>query len=80
MVDELGNPISDEDSSQLPSIPGATLTGMRTLIGGVRVKSPLPVSGRDGLLSVDEALDKEVPGSIKVVHEFDVHQSVRSYV
>ena len=80
MVDELGNSISDEDSSQLPSIPGATLTGMRTFIGGVRVKSPLPVSGRDGLLSVDEALDKEEPGSIKVVHEFDVHQSVRSYV
>ena len=53
---------------------------MRTLIGGVGMNSPLPLSGRDGLLSFDEVPEKEEPGSIKVVNEFDVHQSVRSYV
>ena len=79
-VDKLGNPTSNDDSSPWPTIPSATLTGMRTLIGGARGKSPLPLSGRDGLLSVDNMPEKEEPGSIKVVDEFEVHQSVTNYV
>ena len=79
-VDELGNPMSNDDSSPWPMIPSATLTGMRTLIGGVRAESPLPLSGRDGLLSVDDMPEKEEPGSIKVVDEFEVHHSVTNYV
>lgn len=72
-VDEFGDPISDEHYS-LPSIPGATLTGMRTMIGGMRL------STRHDLLSVAEGPNEEEPGLIRVVNNFDLHQSVRSYV
>lgn len=79
-VEEFGNPMSNDDSLPWPMVPSATLTGMRTLIGGARGESPLPLSGRDGLLSEDDMPEKEEPGLIKVVDEFDVHESVTNYV
>ena len=78
-VDEFGDPISDEYYS-LPRIPGATLTGMRTMIRGITTRSTHALSTRGDLLSVDEAQKAEEPGSIRVVNDFDMHQSVRSYV
>lgn len=76
-VDEFGDPISDEHYS-LPNIPGATLTGIRTIIGRVTARSTQALSTRGDLHSVNEA--QEEPGLIKVVSDFDAHQSVRSYV
>lgn len=72
-VDEFGDTIPDEHYS-LPSIPGATLTGMRTMIGGTTL------STRHDLLSVDERQKEEEPGVIRVIDDIDIHQSVRSYV
>lgn len=73
-VDQFGDPISDSHYS-LPSIPGATLTGMRTMISRMTARSTQALSTRGDLLSVDEAQKEEEPGSIKVVIDFDV-QSV----
>ena len=78
-VDEFGQTISDEQYS-LPSIPGGTLTGMRTIIGGKTAMSTQALSTRGDLSSVDEAHKEEQPGSIKVTDEISTHQSVRSYV
>ena len=78
-VDEFGDTIQDEHYS-LPSIPGATLTGMRTIIGGKPVRSTQALSTRGHLSSVDEAPKEEDPGLIRVVSDFDMHQSVQSYV
>ncbi|KAL8724605.1 MAG: hypothetical protein Q9166_007852 [cf. Caloplaca sp. 2 TL-2023] len=78
-VDEFGDTIPDEHYS-LPSIPGATLTGMRSIIGRITARSTqaLPTSGNSH--SVDEAGKEEEPGLIRVVNKFDMHQSVRIYV
>lgn len=78
-VDEFGDSISEEHYS-LPSIPGATLTGMRTMIGGVTVRSTQALSTHNDLLSVDEAQKEEEPGLIRVINDFDMHESVKSYV
>ena len=78
-VDEFGDTIPDEHYS-LPGIPGATLTGMRTIIGGKTMNSTQAMSTRGDLISVDEAQKEEEPGLIKVVSDIDMHQSVRSYV
>lgn len=79
-VDEFGDTISEEHYA-LPRIPGATLTGMRTMIGGVGGRSTQALSTRGDLLSVDEAQkEEEEPGLIRVVHDFDMHESVKSYV
>lgn len=79
-VDQFGDTITD-DRYSLPSIPRATLTGMRTFIGGGKTaKSTQALSTRGDLLSVNEVQEVEEPGSIKVVNDFDVHQSVRYYV
>ncbi|KAL8724159.1 MAG: hypothetical protein Q9181_006953 [Wetmoreana brouardii] len=78
-VDEFGDTIADEHYS-LPSIPGATLTGIRTMIGGMTARSTQALSTRDDLLSVDEAQKEEEPGLIRVVNDFHPHQSARSYV
>ncbi|KAL8780986.1 MAG: hypothetical protein Q9213_006215 [Squamulea squamosa] len=78
-VDEFGDTISDGLYS-LPSIPGATLTGMSSIIGRISARSTKVLTTRSGLPSVDEAEDEKEPGLIKVVNEFDLHQSVRSYV
>ena len=53
-VEEFGDSIPGERYS-LPSIPGVTLTGMRTMIGGKSATSTQPLSTRGDLLSVDEA-------------------------
>lgn len=71
-VDEFGNPILDEDPS-LPSIPGATLTGMRTMISGMATKVTQTLSGRGDVQFVDET-QEELRG-IKVVNSFDMHES-----
>jgi len=78
-VDEFGDTIPDEHYS-LPGIPGATLTGMRTMIGGRTGRSTQALSTRGDLLSVEEAQKEEEPGLIRVVNDFDMHESVRSYV
>lgn len=76
-VDELGNLTLDEDPS-LPSIPGATFTGMRTMISGMRTKLTQTLSGRGDAYSVDETQEKL--DGIKVVTDFDMHESFRSSV
>ena len=84
-IDEFGNPILTEHDS-LPSIPGATLTGMRTVIGGTTTTttttatSAQALSGRSDLPSVDQREKDEETVLIKDVHDFDMNQSVRSYV
>lgn len=78
-VDEFGDTVPDEHYS-LPSTPGATLTGMRTIIGGKTRKSMQALSTRGDLTSIDEAQEEEEPGQIKVVSDTDMHQSFRSYV
>ena len=78
-VDEFGDTIPDEHYS-LQGIPGATLTGMRTMIGGVTVRSTQALSTHNDLLSVDEAQKEEEPGLIRVINDFDMHESVKSYV
>lgn len=78
-VDEFGDTIVDNNYS-LPSIPGATLTGIRTIIGGLTGKSTRALSTHDDLVSVDEAQIEESPSTKKVVNGLEMHQSVRSYV
>ena len=78
-IDDFGNSALDQ-YYLLPSIASATLTGMRTFIGGLRVTSPQPLSKGSRLLLVDEGSKEEDPSSIWVVREFDVHRSIRDYV
>ncbi|MCJ1334605.1 hypothetical protein MMC10_011317 [Thelotrema lepadinum] len=73
--DEFGDTIPDtQRGHSLPSIPGATLTGMRTMIRGMPATSM-----RDGLLSVDE-IPEENPGTIRMTADFDVRRSMQSPV
>ena len=76
-VDEFGDVISEGHYS-LPSIPGATLTGIRTIIGGKTAGSTQALSKRGDLVSVDEAQIE--PSLIRVVSDLDMHQSVKNYV
>ena len=75
-VDEFGDTISDGHYS-LPSIPGATMTGIRTVIGKMSPGSTQVMSRGGGLLSVDEVQEEE-PRVIRVVNDFDMHQSIKS--
>lgn len=83
-VDEFGDTISDE-SHQLPSIPGATLTGIRTMISGKKAMVTKMLSGRGDLVSIDET-QKEKEGEedesslVKVVSDPDAHKPVQGFV
>ena len=77
-VDEFGNPILDEDYA-LPSIPGATMTGIRSIIFRMTARTTEVFSGRGDLASIDESQKKEEPGSINAVGDSDVHQYAKSY-
>lgn len=78
-VDEFGDPISNEHYP-LPSIPGATLTGIRTMISGITARSTQVQSRHADSLSVDEARKEGERGLISVFSDLDMHQSLRSYV
>ncbi|KAL9597823.1 MAG: hypothetical protein Q9219_004900 [cf. Caloplaca sp. 3 TL-2023] len=57
-VDEFGDPISDEENS-LPSIPSATLSGLRSIIGRMTVWSTQALSTRGGTVYVEETQKEE---------------------
>lgn len=76
-VDEFGNlAISDENPS-LPSIPGATLTGMRTMIRGMTTRLTHAFSVRGNLQSVDETQEEN---GINDLNDFSMHESIRNSV
>ena len=77
-VDEFGDPIS-EGHYTLPSIPGGTLTGIRTMIGGKTAGTTQVLSTRVDPLSVDEA-QKEELGLVGVVSDVDKPQSVKNWI
>ena len=72
-VDEFGDPISEGHYS-LPSIPGATLTGIRTIISGKTAGSTQVLSRRGEPLTMDEAQREEELGLIRVVEDGDTPQ------
>ena len=78
-VNEFGETISAEPYS-LPSVPGATLTGIRSIISGKRARSKMVLSGRGDLLSSDETQKEDNPVVIKAVNDSDTHQRVQGFV
>ena len=75
-VDEFGDLISERHYS-LPSIPGATLTGIRTMISGKTAGSTQVQSRRGDPHSVDEAQKEEELGLINVVQDRGTLQSIK---
>ena len=69
-VDEFGDPVLDAHYS-LPRIPGATLAGIRTIIGGKTADSTQALSSCAGLIVADETQEME-PIANRVADDSDV--------